>query len=103
MNGQIEKYEQKIKNLIAEQEKDSKRYIQELQETHAKYRGIQSNAAEMDSRIKMYKEDYERATQAERESKKEVIRLTFKNDELSERHKYMEQKYLQLVQRVGAS
>ena len=29
--------------------------------------------------------------------------MTFQNDELTERHKYMERKYLQLVQRVGAS
>jgi len=29
--------------------------------------------------------------------------MTFQNDELSERQKYMERKYLQLVQRVGAS
>ena len=51
----------------------------------------------------MYKADWEKATQAERLSKKEVLRLTFQNDELTERHKYMERKYLQLVQRVGAS
>ena len=29
--------------------------------------------------------------------------MTFQNDELAERHKYMERKYMQLVQRVGAS
>jgi len=51
----------------------------------------------------MYKQDWEKATQAERTARQEVLKLTFQNDELSERHKYMERKYLQLVQRVGAS
>ena len=51
----------------------------------------------------MYKQDMEAAIQAERETKKENLRLTFQIDELTERHKYMEKKYLQLVQRVGAS
>ena len=45
----------------------------------------------------------EKATQAERATKKENLRLTFQIDELTERHRYMERKYLQLVQRVGAS
>ena len=51
----------------------------------------------------MYKQDWENATQAERSARQEVLKLTFQNDELTERHKYMERKYLQLVQRVGAS
>lgn len=51
----------------------------------------------------MYKSDWEKATQAERLAKKDVLKLQFQNDELNERHKYMERKYLQLVQRVGAS
>ena len=51
----------------------------------------------------MYKADWEKATKAERQARQEVLQLTFQNDELSERHKYMEKKYLQLVQRVGAS
>ena len=51
----------------------------------------------------MYKNDWEKATQAERSARQEVLKLTFSNDELTERHKYMERKYLQLVQRVGAS
>ena len=51
----------------------------------------------------MYKQDWEKATQAERTARQEVLKLTFQNDEYVERHKYMERKYLQLVQRVGAS
>ena len=42
----------------------------------------------------MYKSDWEKATQAERLAKKDVLRLQFSNDELNERHKYMERKYL---------
>ena len=57
----------------------------------------------MEARLNMYKGDWEKATQAERSSRQEVLKLTFQNDELTERHKYMERKYLQLVQRVGAS
>lgn len=57
----------------------------------------------MEARLNMYKGDWEKATQAERSSRQEVLKLTFQNDELGERHKYMERKYLQLVQRVGAS
>ena len=57
----------------------------------------------MEARLNMYKGDWEKATQAERGSRQEVLKLTFQNDELTERHKYMERKYLQLVQRVGAS
>ena len=57
----------------------------------------------MEARLAMYKQDWEKATQAERSARQEVLKLTFQNDELTERHKYMERKYLQLVQRVGAS
>ena len=53
--------------------------------------------------MSMYKNDWEKATQAERTARQENLKLTFQNDELTERHKYMERKYLQLVQRVGAS
>lgn len=57
----------------------------------------------MEARLSMYKNDWEKATQAERTARQENLKLTFQNDELTERHKYMERKYLQLVQRVGAS
>ena len=62
-----------------------------------------STAAEAEARLNMYKQDWEKATQAERTARQEVLKLTFQNDEYVERHKYMERKYLQLVQRVGAS
>ena len=55
---------------------------------------MQSTAAEMESRVQMYKQDWEKATQAERVTKKENLRLTFQIDELTERHRYMERKYL---------
>ena len=51
----------------------------------------------------MYKSDWEKSTQAERVARQEVLKLTFQSDEMTEHHKYMERKYLQLVQRVGAS
>ena len=103
IKSQVEEYEQKIKTLIGDYERESKRYIKDIQEIHEHYRGVQSTAAEMESRIAMYKQDWEKATQAERATKKENLRLTFQIDELTERHRYMERKYLQLVQRVGAS
>jgi hypothetical protein len=37
--------------------------------------------------------DSERALQAERESKKEVVRVTLENDELAEKLNYIESKY----------
>jgi len=57
----------------------------------------------MEAKLNMYKGDWEKANIAERAARQEVFRLTFLNDELTERNKYMERKYLQLVQRVGAS
>ena len=55
MKGQVEEYEQKIKTLIGDYERESKRYIKDIQEIHEHYRGIQSTAAEMESRVQMYK------------------------------------------------
>ena len=98
-----DEYEAKIKNLWGDQEKKSKSYQKDIQAIHENYRGITSTAAEMEARLSMYKNDWEKATQAERTARQEVLKLTFQNDELTERHKYMERKYLQLVQRVGAS
>jgi len=98
-----DEYEAKIKNLWGDQEKKSKSYQKDIQAIHENYRGITSTAAEMEARLSMYKNDWEKATQAERTARQEVLKMTFQNDELTERHKYMERKYLQLVQRVGAS
>jgi hypothetical protein len=39
----------------------------------------------------------------EREAKKEVIRLTFLNDELVEKNRHFERKFSSLAQRCGAS
>lgn len=98
-----DEYEAKIKNLWSDQEKKSKSYQKDIQSIHENYRGVTSTAAEMEARLSMYKSDWEKANQAERTARQEVLKLTFQNDELSERHKYMERKYMQLVQRVGAS
>ena len=51
------------------------KYIKDIQEIHEHYRGVQSTAAEMDARITMYKQDWEKATQAERSIKKDNLRL----------------------------
>ena len=40
---------------------------------------------------------------AEREAKKEVVRLTLENDEIGEKAQYFETKYAKLVRRLGAS
>ena len=65
--------------------------------------GFKSQAAELKSRVTIYQQDQERALQAERDAKKEVLRLTFENDELVEKLKFMESKFQSLLQRVGAS
>jgi len=65
--------------------------------------GYKSNAAELQQRIDIYKRDYEQANFAARDSKKEVVRLTFENDEMHEKARFLERKYYTLVKRLGAS
>ena len=36
-------------------------------------------------------------------AKKELVQITFDNDELEEKYKYLEQKYHALIERMGAS
>jgi soluble cytochrome b562 len=90
MKRQLEEYENKIKMLIKELEDESKRHIKETNEVHDYYRGFKSSAQELDQRIKHYKADCDRAIHGERESKKEVVKLTLENDELAERVKFMD-------------
>ena len=93
MKGQIDEYEQKIKSLIGDLEQQSKRHIKEVNLVHEQYMGFKSQAAELKSRVSIYQQDCERALQGEREAKKEVVRLTFENDELVEKLKFMESKF----------
>lgn len=69
MKRQLDEYEGKIKQLIKELEDESKRHIRETNEVHDYYRGFKSNSQELEQRIHHYKQDCERATQAEREAK----------------------------------
>lgn len=57
----------------------------------------------MDQRIKHYKLDCDKALKSERDSKKEVVRLTLENDELQEKIRFIESKYQSVVHRLGAS
>ena len=57
-----DEYEAKIKNLWSDQEKKSKSYQKDIQAIHENYRGITSTAAEMEARLSMYKNDWEKAT-----------------------------------------
>ena len=60
---------------------------------HEQYMGFKSQAAELKARVAIYQQDQERALQAERDAKKELLRLTFENDELVEKLKFMESKF----------
>lgn len=57
-----DEYETKIKNLWSDQEKKSKAYQKDIQSIHENYRGVTSQAAEMEARLNMYKGDWEKAT-----------------------------------------
>ena len=102
MKKQIEEYENKIKKLIKEFEDESKKHIKEINEVHEYYRGYKSQSFELEQRIQTYKNDYEKALKAERESKKEIVRLNLENDELKEKVQFIEMKYNQLMSKLGA-
>ena len=40
LKAQVEEYELKIKTLIGDYERESKRYIKDIQEIHEHYRGV---------------------------------------------------------------
>ena len=65
-NSKTEELEEKIKNLIEEIENKSKKYLKEIASIHENYRGVQNSSAEIETRISMYKADWEKATQGER-------------------------------------
>ena len=58
-------------------ETQSRKHIKETNELHEHYMGFKSSAAELKTRVQIYKADQEKALQGEREAKKEVVRLTF--------------------------
>lgn len=103
MKGRLEEYEDKIKKLIKEFEDESKRHIKEVNEIHEHYRGYKTRAQELEQRIEQYIKDCQHAQRAERQSRKELVQMTFENDELEEKHLYLEQKYHALIKRMGAS
>lgn len=103
MKKQIEEYESKIKKLIKEFEDESKKHIKEINDVHEQYRGYKSSTFELEQRIQTYKSDYEKAIKGEREAKKEVVRLTLANDELVEKNAFLENKYNNLISKIGAS
>ena len=51
--------------------------MKEVNEIHEQYMGYKSQAAELKTRIQIYQTDNEQAVNQQRESKKEVVRLTF--------------------------
>ena len=58
--------------------------MKEVNDLHEHYMGFKSSAAELKTRVNIYKTDQEKAILGERNAKKEVVRLTFNNDELQE-------------------
>lgn len=77
--------------------------MKEVKSLHENYMGFKSQAAELKTRIQIYQSDNESALLAQRDCKKENVRLTFANDELIEKLHYMERRFQSLVQRCGAS
>jgi cell division septum initiation protein DivIVA len=77
--------------------------MKEVNQLHEHYMGFKSQAAELKTRIQIYQSDNELAEQGQRSAKKEVMRLTYQNDELIEKLQYMERRFANLVQRCGAS
>lgn len=59
LKTQVDDYERKIKNLIAELESQSKRHMKEVNEIHEQYMGYKSQAAELKTRIQIYQTDNE--------------------------------------------
>ena len=103
LKAQVDEYEAKIKSLIGEIEQLSKKHIGEVNELHNYYLRFKSEAAELKTRLHIYKQDQEKAIQGEREAKKEVVRLTFANDELVEKNRYFDRRFNSLVQRCAVS
>ena len=65
--------------------------------------GFKSQAAELQTRMQIYQQDNDQAVQDQRDSKKEVRRLIYQNDELQEKCYYLEKRFNQLGQRLGAT
>lgn len=103
LKQQIDEYEQKIKNLISELEQQSKRHMKEISQLHEDSMIQKSQAAEFKTRVHIYQTDHEQAMLCQREAKKEVMRLTFANDELTEKLQHLEKRFHGLVQRCRVS
>lgn len=103
LKQQVAEYESKIKSLLSELEAQSKRHISEVNKLHEEYMGYKSQAAELKTRCQMYQQDHDQTFQEQRDTKKAVLRLTFQNDELTEKLKHMDFKFHSLVSRFGAS
>jgi len=103
LKNRLDEYEDKIKTLIKEFEDESKRHISEMSDTHEQYRGYKTKAQELEQRIEKYKAEALTAQKSERKAKRELVQLTFENDEIDEKCQYLEQKYHALVKRMGAS
>ena len=90
MKKQIEEYENKFKKMIIEFEEMSKKHIQEINDIHESYRGFKTSSIELEQRIRVYKNDYDKAVLAEREAKRENVKIRLEYDELNEKANFME-------------
>ena len=97
MKKSIDDYEHKIRSLIKELEHESIKHIGEMNAVHEEYRGYKNKSKELEERIKRYKSDYDKAIEAERDSRKELIKANFANDELNEKLEFVELKYRSLI------
>lgn len=64
---------------------------------HEEYRGYKNKSKELEERIKRYKYDYDKAIEAERDTRKELIKSNFSIDELEEKLSFVELKYQSLI------
>jgi hypothetical protein len=55
LKAQIDEYEAKIKALINELESNSKKHIRDVNDLHEHYMGFKSSAAELKTRVSIYK------------------------------------------------
>lgn len=103
LKNRLDEYEDKIKTLIKEFEDESKRHISEMSDTHEQYRGYKTKAQELEQRIQKYQQEALEAQKEERKARRELVQMTFDNDEIDEKCQYLEQKYHALIKRMGAS
>ena len=103
LQNKLDEYIEKYKKQIDIFEEKSMKHIKDTNEIHGHYRGYKTKAIELEARIGQYRQEAKQSQREARNSKKQLLKITFQNDELDEHIKYIEQKYHALIKRCGAS